>query len=95
MAGLIIPAIALITDVLPDPDAPNSAVSSETVARPEGSAAHPGIRVVTTVYPADTVDAKVAALVKRGKGVRIRGGTARAVPGRAQVVELRAGSRSI
>lgn len=30
-------------------------------------AAHPGVRVVTTVYPADTVDAKVAALVKRGK----------------------------
>ncbi|MFC8967118.1 ABC transporter substrate-binding protein [Streptomyces sp. NPDC057094] len=30
-------------------------------------AAHPGIRVVTTVYPADTVDAKVAALVKHGK----------------------------
>ncbi|MET9404705.1 extracellular solute-binding protein [Streptomyces sp. NPDC002935] len=30
-------------------------------------ATHPGVRVVTTVYPADTVDAKVAALVKRGK----------------------------
>ncbi|MFG2311269.1 extracellular solute-binding protein [Streptomyces sp. NPDC048566] len=30
-------------------------------------AAHPGVRVVTTVYPADTVDAKVAALVKRGE----------------------------
>ncbi|WP_406336275.1 ABC transporter substrate-binding protein [Streptomyces sp. NBC_00203] len=28
---------------------------------------HPGIRVVTKVYPADTVDAKVAELVKRGK----------------------------